>query len=61
MNGVVVDRSGILALVPHQAAMCLWDEVLAWDAQRIRLRAHNPADAAHPLRARPAFYGTGSP
>ncbi|MBU8976984.1 MULTISPECIES: phosphotransferase [unclassified Lysobacter] len=32
--------------------MCLWDEVVAWDAQSIRLRAHNHRDAAHPLRHR---------
>lgn len=47
-----LDRAGILALVPHQYAMCLWDEVVAWDVQRIRLRARNHADPAHPLRAR---------
>ncbi|NUS37961.1 MAG: phosphotransferase [Lysobacter sp.] len=46
----MIDRAGILALVPHQGAMCLWDEVLAWDAQSIRLRAHNHRDPAHPLR-----------
>lgn len=45
------DRAGILGLVPHQGAMCLWDEVLAWDAQRIRLRAWNHRDPAHPLRS----------
>ena len=44
-------RDAILALVPHQDAMCLWDDVLAWDAQTIRLRAHNHRDIAHPLRA----------
>ncbi|MEO6137359.1 MAG: phosphotransferase [Luteimonas sp.] len=43
-------RDAILALVPHQDAMCLWDEVLDWDAQSIRLRAYNHRDAAHPLR-----------
>ncbi|KAF1692150.1 phosphotransferase [Pseudoxanthomonas koreensis] len=32
--------------------MCLWDEVLEWDAQRIRLRARNHTGAAHPLRVR---------
>lgn len=52
MSVVVLDRAGILALVPHQGAMCLWDAVVAWDAQRIRLRAGNHADPAHPLRAR---------
>ncbi|MGN6512961.1 MAG: phosphotransferase [Lysobacteraceae bacterium] len=43
-------RDAILALVPHQGAMCLWDEVLAWDAGSIRLRAHTHRDPAHPLR-----------
>ncbi len=50
MNGPVLDRAGILALVPHQGAMCLWDEVLSWDGGRILLRARNHADPAHPLR-----------
>ena len=44
------DRTRILALVPHQGAMCLWDEVLDWDARTIRLRAHNHRDPTHPLR-----------
>ncbi len=44
-------RDAILELVPHQGAMCLWDEVLEWDTQTIRLRAHNHRDSAHPLRA----------
>ncbi len=51
MSGDVLDRAGILALVPHQGAMCLWDEVLAWDATTIRLRARNHRDPAHPLRS----------
>jgi len=51
MTGAV-DRAGILALVPHQGPMCLWDEVVAWDAQRIQLRARNQCDPSHPLRAR---------
>jgi predicted hotdog family 3-hydroxylacyl-ACP dehydratase len=46
----MIDRAAILALVPHQGAMCLWDEVLDWDRQRIRLRAGNHRDPAHPLR-----------
>ncbi|WP_372016778.1 phosphotransferase [Pseudoxanthomonas sp. 10H] len=52
MSAPVLDRAGILALVPHQGAMCLWDQVVAWDDQRIRLRAGNQGDPAHPLRAR---------
>ncbi|MBB6600408.1 phosphotransferase [Luteimonas sp. MC1825] len=31
--------------------MCLWDEVLDFDATRIRLRAGNHRDPAHPLRS----------
>jgi predicted hotdog family 3-hydroxylacyl-ACP dehydratase len=50
MSGASLDRAGILALVPHQGAMCLWDEVVAWDAARIALRARNHADPSHPLR-----------
>ena len=46
-----LDRTRILALVPHQGAMCLWDEVLAWDDASIRVRAFNHRDPAHPLRA----------
>lgn len=47
----MITRAEILALIPHQGAMCLWDEVIAWDPQRIRLRAQNHRDAAHPLRS----------
>src|SRR5687768_2745889 len=46
----MLDRNQILALVPHQGAMCLWDEVLSWDAGTIRLRARNHRDPTHPLR-----------
>jgi predicted hotdog family 3-hydroxylacyl-ACP dehydratase len=46
-----LDRAGILALVPHQGAMCLWDEVRGWDARTIRVAAHNHRDPAHPLRS----------
>ena len=47
----MIGRDAILALVPHQGAMCLWDEVLSWDAGTIRLRARNHRDPAHPLRS----------
>ena len=46
-----LDRARILALVPHQGAMCLWDEVREWDASTIRVAAHNHRDPMHPLRA----------
>jgi predicted hotdog family 3-hydroxylacyl-ACP dehydratase len=47
----MIGRDGILSLIPHQGAMCLWDEVVAWDAQSIRLRARNHRDPGHPLRS----------
>lgn len=47
----MIGRAEILSLVPHQGAMCLWDEVLAFHAGRIVLRANNHRDAAHPLRS----------
>jgi predicted hotdog family 3-hydroxylacyl-ACP dehydratase len=31
--------------------MCLWDEVIGWDAQTIRLRTATHRDPAHPLRS----------
>ena len=46
-----LSRAQIEALIPHKHAMCLWDEVLDWDAQRIRLRTHRHRDADHPLRS----------
>lgn len=50
MGGDVIGRDEILGLVPHQGTMCLWDEVVGWDAHSVRLRAHNHRDLAHPLR-----------
>jgi len=47
----MIDREQILALVPHQDAMCLWDEVIEWNAGSIRLRARNHRDPTHPLRS----------
>lgn len=47
----MIGREEILALIPHQGAMCLWDEVLGFDASSIRLRAGNHRDPAHPLRS----------
>ena len=46
-----LDRAAILALVPHQGTMCLWDEVRGWDATSIHVAAHNHRYPAHPLRA----------
>jgi predicted hotdog family 3-hydroxylacyl-ACP dehydratase len=46
----MLGREDILKLVPHQGSMCLWDEVVDWSAQEIRLRAFNHHDVLHPLR-----------
>ena len=47
----LVGRAEIEALVPHGGAMCLWDEVVAFDDARIALRAFHHHDATHPLRS----------
>jgi len=47
----MLSREQIEALIPHKGSMCLWDEVVEWDAHRIVLRADNHRDAAHPLRS----------
>ena len=47
----MIGREDILALVPHQGAMCLWDAVVAHDGTRILLRAGSHRDPAHPLRS----------
>lgn len=47
----MIPRHELAGLVPHQGAMCLWDEVLEWDPGRIRLRATGHRDPAHPLRS----------
>lgn len=45
-----VPRAQIERLVPHAGAMCLWHEVVAWDAQSIDCRTQGHRDPAHPLR-----------
>jgi predicted hotdog family 3-hydroxylacyl-ACP dehydratase len=47
----MIDRKRIEAMIPHKGEMCLWDEVVDWDAQRIRLRSGSHRDPAHPLRS----------
>lgn len=46
-----IDRDAILALIPHQGTMCLLDEVIEWDGERIACitRSHQRAD--NPLRS----------
>ncbi len=45
-------REAIAALIPHQGLMCLWEEVVEWDAQRIVLRSGGHRSPQHPLRSR---------
>ena len=46
----MIARDAIEAMIPHKGGMCLWDEVVDWDAQRIRLRTRSHRDPANPLR-----------
>ena len=43
-------RDALARLVPHQGAMCLLEEVLAWDENAISCRATSHRDAGNPLR-----------
>ncbi len=47
---MVLSRDAIAALIPHQGAMCLLDEVLSFDSDGIVCRAASHRDATHPLR-----------
>jgi predicted hotdog family 3-hydroxylacyl-ACP dehydratase len=47
---MVLTRDAIAALIPHQGAMCLLEEVLSFDEDGIVCRAVSHRDAAHPLR-----------
>ena len=49
----MIGRAELESLVPHAGAMCLWDEVVAWDTGRIVLQAGNHRDPSHPLRSEP--------
>ena len=42
-------RDAIAALIPHKGSMCLWEEVVEWDAQRVALRSYAHRSQAHPL------------
>ena len=46
-----LDREAIASRVPHSGGMCLLDEVLDWNAQRIRCRSDSHRRAGNPLRA----------
>jgi len=48
---VRLGRSDISAMIPHQGAMCLLDEVLSWDASRISCRSNSHLSKDNPLRS----------
>jgi predicted hotdog family 3-hydroxylacyl-ACP dehydratase len=50
-GGTRLDRAWIESHIPHRGRMCLLDEVVSWDAQRIRCRASSHRLADNPLRA----------
>jgi predicted hotdog family 3-hydroxylacyl-ACP dehydratase len=45
-----LDRHWIEQHIPHKGRMCLLDEVLSWDAVRIRCRSATHRSADNPLR-----------
>ena len=47
----MVERIDIAVLVPHQGAMCLWQEVVEHDANRVSLRTTSHRDPSNPLRS----------
>jgi predicted hotdog family 3-hydroxylacyl-ACP dehydratase len=46
-----LDHAWIAAHIPHQGSMCLLEEVLSWDLQRITCRSISHRAADNPLRA----------
>jgi len=46
-----LDHAWIAAHIPHQGSMCLLDEVLSWDLQRIACRSVSHRAVDNPLRA----------
>lgn len=50
MNTEMIDRAGILSMVPHQGSMCLLDAVLDWNDAGLRCRTDSHRHADNPLR-----------
>lgn len=46
------DRAWIAAHLPHRDGMCLLDEIVDWDGERLLARATSHTRADHPLRRR---------
>jgi predicted hotdog family 3-hydroxylacyl-ACP dehydratase len=46
-----LDRAWIEGHIPHKGRMCLLEDVIGWDAERISCRSGTHRAADHPLRA----------
>ncbi len=46
-----LNRAWIEAHIPHSGRMCLLDEVISWDPERISCRSSGHRSSDHPLRA----------
>ena len=51
VQSLKLDHAWIAAHIPHQGSMCLLDEVLSWDLQRISCRSISHRAPDNPLRA----------
>ena len=51
LAGARLDRAWIEQRIPHQGRMCLLDEVIEWNAERIVCSSAGHRAADHPLRA----------
>jgi len=47
----ILPKSDWAALIPHADAMCLLDEVVAWDGESIHARTRSHARGDNPLRS----------
>lgn len=51
MLGAVLNRAWIETRIPHRGSMCLLDEVVGWDAERVTCTSGSHRAADNPLRA----------
>jgi predicted hotdog family 3-hydroxylacyl-ACP dehydratase len=47
-----LNRAWIESRIPHHGRMCLLDEVISWNAERVSCRSSTHREADNPLRAR---------
>ncbi len=50
MSSPPLGRAWLASHLPHRGAMNLLDEIVAWDAERLRARSRGHGAADHPLR-----------